>query len=273
MPDIINLKIAELIIQLSFKSIPRESTYFFMREKIENEILEYCKGFTVDQKVKKIDFFIDFVSKYLPEIIGHKNKKRKAYFFLYEESGVRRFVTSCRISIFQFQLILIDILYKLLFPNKGILIHASAVFANNKAFLFLGKSEAGKSTIMRFLSKNYRPLADDSLIIKKENGDFYLYQTPFVEHERWVRKNNSGKYPIGRIFFLKKSKDFKAKKIKKEDDVVNELVKHILIVENSRDFQKYIKIILKFVSYNDEFYDLHFAKNEMGVKRLFKGLI
>ncbi|MEO0185730.1 MAG: hypothetical protein ABIL20_08045, partial [candidate division WOR-3 bacterium] len=61
----------------------------------------------------------------------------------------------------------------------------------------------GKSTAMTLLSKKFLPVASDTVIIKKEKKEFYVYQTPFLEKDDWVKKDKK-KYPLGKIFFLKK---------------------------------------------------------------------
>ncbi len=45
----------------------------------------------------------------------------------------------------------------------GLFLHASAVVAGEGAFLFLGHSTAGKSTIARLLAKSFPVLADDAV--------------------------------------------------------------------------------------------------------------
>lgn len=94
-----------------------------------------------------------------------------------------------------------------LVPNlPGILtLHASAVAVNGEAFIFLGPSETGKSTICRLLAAYTQPLADDLIYLahcggaewKVANAEFdtqvhnpplraifRLYQAPAVRLEQ-----------------------------------------------------------------------------------------
>lgn len=48
--------------------------------------------------------------------------------------------------------------------------HASSVVVSGKAILFLGHSNAGKSTISQLLSVRYPILADDKVLVFKRNG-------------------------------------------------------------------------------------------------------
>jgi len=47
--------------------------------------------------------------------------------------------------------------------RKGLLLHASSVAISGKAILFLGHSNAGKSTISKLLSERYPMIADDKV--------------------------------------------------------------------------------------------------------------
>lgn len=76
----------------------------------------------------------------------------------------------------------------LLADNKGFILRSSAANFNEKAYLFLGKSGAGKFTIMKLLNGKYSALADDDVIVKKESYNYYLYQSPFLEKEWWIKK-------------------------------------------------------------------------------------
>lgn len=59
--------------------------------------------------------------------------------------------------------------------HGGLSVHASAVANNDKGFLFLGQSEAGKTTVTRLSSSvGHIPLGDDLNFIIKTGGDDYI---------------------------------------------------------------------------------------------------
>lgn len=81
-------------------------------------------------------------------------------------------------------------------------IHSSCIVVDNKAYLFLGESGTGKSTHTR-LYRQYIPnaklLNDDSPIVANENGEIYIYGSP------WSGKTpcyKAEKYPLGGIVRL-----------------------------------------------------------------------
>jgi hypothetical protein len=49
-------------------------------------------------------------------------------------------------------------------------------------------------------------------------------QTPFLEKDSWVKKDKI-KYPLGKIFFLKKANFFKIEKIEDKKEILNLILK------------------------------------------------
>ncbi|MDQ7786109.1 MAG: hypothetical protein RDU01_00715 [Thermodesulfovibrionales bacterium] len=86
----------------------------------------------------------------------------------------------------------------------GILIHAAAIEINKKSYLFAGRSGAGKTTLSRqFITKySETPLSDDRVFIRKIDGDFLAFGTPWYGEGGFAV--NRG-VPLGGIFFLAQS--------------------------------------------------------------------
>lgn len=66
----------------------------------------------------------------------------------------------------------------LIYQAGGILLHASVIAKKNKACVFFGPSGSGKTTITK-LSRNYTVIGDDFAVIKKREGGFYTFVTPW----------------------------------------------------------------------------------------------
>ena len=60
----------------------------------------------------------------------------------------------------------------------ALLLHASGVIKDGRAFVFFGSSGSGKTTMTR-LSLEHTVLSDDLVIIKKRNGVYKAYGVPF----------------------------------------------------------------------------------------------
>lgn len=96
--------------------------------------------------------------------------------------------------------------YAHLLQYDGIMLHASALAYNGKAFLFSGPSTVGKSTHTRQWQQTFGDAVevfnDDKPALRCIDGEWYAYGTP------WCGKdgiNSNRKAPLGGICFLKQS--------------------------------------------------------------------
>ena len=258
----LSLQIAGFIIQLVF--LKKES--FPLHNNLKNQIVKHYKGFIVEPKKQRLSYRIIF--KALDDInIFHKNSKGFLHF--YEKISNKNIITYYHISFNQFQIILKEILAQLI-HTKGFIIHASAIKANNKAVMFLGDSGAGKSTVVNILRKTYQVLADDIVIIKKENNNFYLYQTPFIEKAIWIQKTNN-KFNIERIFLLNKSPISRVEDINNENNKFQKIYKQFWA--NEKHIKEHISLLFQFISKHPQFNELYFSKNKTQLIRLMKSML
>lgn len=97
--------------------------------------------------------------------------------------------------------------YRQLLSYDGLLLHASAVVVDGRAYLFSAPSGTGKSTHTRlwqqvFGSDRVQILNDDKPALRRENGIWYAYGTP------WSGKHDisiNARIPLGGICFLEQS--------------------------------------------------------------------
>lgn len=94
--------------------------------------------------------------------------------------------------------------YYLLLSFEGLMLHASAVEYDGKAYLFSGHSGVGKSTHTRlwknYLGNNVSIINDDKPALRRLDSKWYAYGTP------WCGKdgiNQNKKVPLAGICFLK----------------------------------------------------------------------
>jgi len=84
---------------------------------------------------------------------------------------------------------------------KGISMHACGVDDNGHGYLFSGNSTHGKSTIAKLWSESGATvLNDDRIIVRKKDGEFWMYGTPW--HGTFNEVSPNG-LPIRKIFFLR----------------------------------------------------------------------
>ena len=114
-----------------------------------------------------------------------------------------------------------SLFYYELLEYNGMLLHASAVVYENKAYLFSAPCGVGKSTHASLWLKQFPNayiLNDDKPAIRLINGCFYVYGTP------WSGKtglNVPGCVPLQGICFLQQSKENWIKKISSKKAVFN----------------------------------------------------
>jgi hypothetical protein len=86
-----------------------------------------------------------------------------------------------------------------LLSYEGFLLHAATIARNGKAFVFPGRSGAGKST-MASLSPEGSVLTDEISLLRRENGVWRAYGTPFWGEFHAAGSNRSA--PVAGIFRL-----------------------------------------------------------------------
>jgi hypothetical protein len=87
----------------------------------------------------------------------------------------------------------------MLLPRAGFLLHAATVIRDGRAYLFTGKSGAGKSTVAS-LAPEGSVLTDELSLVRREDGVWQAYGTPFWGEFRAGDSNTSA--PIAGIFRL-----------------------------------------------------------------------
>ena len=98
----------------------------------------------------------------------------------------------------------------LLADRGGIILHGSGLIFKEKGYLFVGHSDAGKTTLVKIFNHHARILNDDRMIVKKEDGSFYLYGTPWHGELSLVAPD---RVPLKAIFFLNQAKDNRIERI------------------------------------------------------------
>jgi hypothetical protein len=92
------------------------------------------------------------------------------------------------------------IIINFLAQGRGVILHACGVVDSDRGLLFAGVSGAGKSTIAEVWKKTDATLlSDDRIIIRRHNGRWRMYGTPWHGDARIASPENA---PLTRIYFL-----------------------------------------------------------------------
>ncbi len=248
----LTIQIAEFIFEISFEpSEPPFKYDYYYKEKLTN----YYKRFIRSEYSGKVHFKIH-LSKNLEIESFVRKRKKETFIKLFEYKSKYSIKTYYHLSEDQFYLVLRNGLQILLKERNGVIVHGSASVINNKAIIFLGKSGAGKSTIMTILAEKYLPVADDSFIIRKINDTFMVFSTPLIEKNSWIKKTSKG-FPLHAAFFLKKDSSHSIRRLINKDVVFRKFVSQIFSTQN--DYENQIKTFFRLVYQENFFYELRFG--------------
>ena len=246
----------------TIKIIFKKADFSYLRKQfIRKFYLHYGKFIAKDEEKKPAYEIIVIQKARIKTIINYK--KTDEYMIYCEYINIHSLVTYYYLSMFQFQIILKNILLYLL-KNSGFILHASACVYDNHAYIFIGKPNSGKSTTIKLLNKSFRAIADDSIIIKKVNKSFSCYQTPFLEKEYWIKKSPE-KFAISKIFFLCKENIFLTKQLLDKNKIANLIIEQVLSGEKMHHASQ-LKIMLDFVNSFNNFYFLNQYNNHKKLK-------
>ncbi len=98
---------------------------------------------------------------------------------------------------------------RLLADRDGIILHGSGLIFKEKGYLFVGHSDAGKTTLVKIFNHHAKILNDDRMIVRKENSRFYLYGTPWHGELSLVAPD---RVPLKAILFLNQAKENRMEK-------------------------------------------------------------
>jgi len=95
--------------------------------------------------------------------------------------------------------------------SGGLLLHSASAIRGGRAFLFLGVSGAGKTTIARLAPPDATLLTDEISYVRRLGGGFHAYGTPFAGELGVAGENVVA--PIAAIYFLAKGPDNRVRPI------------------------------------------------------------
>ena len=86
--------------------------------------------------------------------------------------------------------------------GRGVIIHGCAVDLDGRGLLFVGESEAGKSTLATMWDQEngVEVLSDDRTIVRRKGQQFWMYGTPWHGEAKY---GSPRAVRLGRIFFLR----------------------------------------------------------------------
>ena len=111
-------------------------------------------------------------------------------------------------------------LARVLADREACFIHSAGLVLNNRGLLFVGHSEAGKSTIVKLLQSQAKILCDDRIIVRKWADGFKIHGTWGHGEVPDVSPDSA---PLNAIFFLEKSNKNQLIKIKTRQETFRKI--------------------------------------------------
>jgi len=108
------------------------------------------------------------------------------------------------------------LMVNILATGKGVLLHSNCINDRGSGMLFTGTSGAGKSTMALLWQgkSGVKVLTDERTVIRKENGKFFAYGTPW---QGTARIHSPDRAALKKIFFIKHGEENSAKLLDKLD--------------------------------------------------------
>jgi hypothetical protein len=150
------------------------------------------------------------------------------------------------------------LLTMVLLPQRGFLLHAATVVRDGRAYVFMGRSGAGKSTVAS-LSPAGTVLTDEISLLRFSDGCWQAYGTPFWGEFRAAGQNEH--YPIAGVYALVQSAEDRVESLTTKE-VIKALLPCVLFftptVEANQDM---LRLMLQFVT-QVPCYRLHFRRDD-----------
>ncbi len=144
-----------------------------------------------------------------------------------------------------------------LLTQDGFLLHAASVTRNGKAYIFVGRSGAGKSTVAS-LSPRGTVLTDEISLLKRVNGEWRAFGTPFWGEFKADGANTSA--PVAGIFRLIQARENRIEPLRPADLLKALLPCVLFFSSNVGDHERLLQILIGAIREIPGFY-LHFRKN------------
>lgn len=133
----------------------------------------------------------------------------------------------------------------LLAPQRGFLLHAATVLRGGRAYVFTGKSGAGKSTVAS-LSPAGSVLTDEISLLKFVDGAWHAFGTPFWGEFRAEGANVHA--PIVGLYFLKQAPDDRVETISARE-ALRAMLPNVLFFSQDRQMtESLLRLLAEFVN-------------------------
>lgn len=150
------------------------------------------------------------------------------------------------------------LLGRVLAKREGCYIHASGVVLDGKGILFVGHSDAGKSTIVMMLQDKAKILCDDRIIVRRWPKGFKIHGT-------WshgdISDVSAEAAPLKAILFLKQDRENRLIPIDRMQEIIGALLACLIKPLVTVDWWEKMLALVDQMAHEVPCYSLHFTKD------------
>lgn len=140
-----------------------------------------------------------------------------------------------------------------LLDQGGVMLHSAGVLYRNNAYLFSGRSNAGKTTLTRkAIAAGVDVLSDDINLAAFENGGFRVHKAPFFGElgRREQNLSGCGSFPLGGLALLEKTSALTAMPVSPAEGVAGLLAGCPYVNDDAREFPALLDILTRLVCHS-----------------------
>jgi hypothetical protein len=150
------------------------------------------------------------------------------------------------------------LLARVLADREGCYIHASGVVLDGKGILFVGHSDAGKSTMVMMLQDKAKVLCDDRIIVRRWPKGFKIHGT-------WshgdVPDVSADAAPLKAILFLKQDRENCLMPIDRKQEIIKRLLACLIKPLSTADWWEKMLALVDQTAHEVPCYSLYFTKD------------
>lgn len=150
------------------------------------------------------------------------------------------------------------LLARVLADREGCYIHAGGVVLDGKGLLFVGHSDAGKSTMVMMLQDAVKVLCDDRIIVRRWPKGFKIHGT-------WshgdVPDVSSDSAPLKAILFLRQDQENRLIRVDRKQEIIKRLLACLIKPLGTADWWEKMLALVDQMAHEVPCYSLHFTKD------------
>jgi hypothetical protein len=117
--------------------------------------------------------------------------------------------------------------------HNRLIVHGSGVVIDDRCWVFIGRSGAGKTTISTELRGRGRPFSVDRTVLEVQDSRVVAYPTPFSDHNGMTE--NLGPFPVAGLVFIEQSLEHEVVRLDALQ-AAKQLLNNIPVYVRSREF-------------------------------------